>query len=177
MNRELEEKLALEFPFMRRGKSYETQKAEGRVSDLYGAWGCECSNGWYELLRGLCSDITAVYQKCGQPVDIVVDQVKEKWGTLRFYYHFEGCPHVLHALDFIGSGSIRFEQSATDLQREIATIVRKWEETSGTVCEYCGKPGSLRKDRRVSTLCDTCWDLRNKRRAETAKGVANKEES
>jgi len=41
---------------------------------------------WYEVIRGLCLDITEVYGKTGLPVDIV-DQVKEKFGTLRFYYH------------------------------------------------------------------------------------------
>ena len=41
---------------------------------------------WYEVIRGLCLDITKVYGKTGLPVDIV-DQVKEKFGTLRFYYH------------------------------------------------------------------------------------------
>ena len=32
---------------------------------------------WYEVIRGLCLDITEVYGKTGLPVDIVVDQVKK----------------------------------------------------------------------------------------------------
>lgn len=158
MKRELEEALEAEFPFMRRRKSYEDQKAEGRISDLYGAWGCECNSGWYELLRSLCTEITAVYQKHGQPIDIIIVQIKEKWGLLRYYYAFEWHPQALHAFDCIGGGSVRFRQGATELQREIAAIVRKWEEKSADVCEYCGAPGSLRKGRRVATLCDTCWE-------------------
>ena len=160
MKQELEEKLAAEFPFMRRRKSYEEQTAEGIVSDLYGAWGCECGAGWYELLRGLCGEITEVYQRHDRPVDIIVDQVKEKFGTLRYYYHFDGCDPRLHALDFMGGGSIRFGQGATELQKEVSAIVRKWEEKSAEVCEYCGAPGSLRKGRWISTLCDTCWEKR-----------------
>ena len=175
MKHELEKQLATEFPFMRPRKSYEEQKAEGRITDLYGAWGCQCSSGWYELLRSLCAEITEVYRKHDQPIDIIVDQVKEKWGTLRFYYHFDGHPQALHAFDFIGGGSIRFGQSATELQREIAAIVRKWEEKSAEVCEYCGAPGSLRKERRVSTLCDNCWEKCKEYETKKTKGLKKEE--
>ena len=165
MKHELEKQLADEFPFMRPRKSYEEQKAEGRISDLYSAFGCECSSGWYELLRSLCAEITEVYRKHDQPIDIIVDQVKEKWGTLRFYYHF----------DRIGNRSIRLEPYEIEIQSEIAAIVRKWEEKSAEVCEYCGAPGSLRKDRRVSTLCDNCWENRKEYEAKKTKGHKKEE--
>lgn len=159
MKRELEEKLAKEFEFMHRGKGYDEQMiSDGFVADLYGAFGCEHDDGWYELLRGLCLEITEAYQKHGLPIDIAVSQVKEKFGTLRFYYCFDDSPQSIHAIDFIGYGSVRFEQVSTELHKEIASIVRKWEEKSAYVCERCGAPGSLRKGLRVSTLCDSCWD-------------------
>lgn len=90
MRDELEMKIAEKFPFMRRGKHFGEQREEGRIHDLYGAFGCSVRDGWYEVIRGLCRDITEAYEKAGRPIDIVVDQVKEKFGTLRFYYHFEG---------------------------------------------------------------------------------------
>ena len=158
MKRELEEKLAKEFEFMHRGKNYDEQMvSDGFVADLYGAYGCEHGDGWYELLRGLCLEITEAYQKHGQPIDIVVNQVKEKFGTLRFYYHFDDNPQSIHAMDFMGTGSVRFEPGSTDLHKEIASIVRKYEEKSDCVCEKCGEPGFLRKNLHVATLCDSCY--------------------
>ena len=161
MQDELELKLAEEFPFMRKKKTLQEQEAEGRISDLYSAFGCEMGDGWYELLRDMCKEIMESYQKAEKPVNLVVDQIKEKFGTLRFYYHFEGQPQTLHAFDFLGGPSLRFQQEKNSLQKEIADAVRKAEKCSGTVCEKCGKSGRLRKDLRwVLTLCDDCYSKR-----------------
>lgn len=162
MNPELQMKLAEEFPFMRRNQSLQEQKANGGISDLYGAFGCETGDGWYELLRDMCREISEAYQKAGEPINLVVDQVKEKFGTLRFYYHFDGHPQMFHAFDFLGGPSMRFQQQENDLQKEIAVAVRKAENRSGTVCEKCGKPGSLRKGPWILTLCDSCYSSKDK---------------
>lgn len=100
MRDELQNKLAEEFPFMRRQKSLQEQRSNGRIHDLYGAFGCSVGDGWYEVLYGLCSDITNAYKNAELPVDIVVDQIKEKFGSLRFYYHIEGREQAIHAIDF-----------------------------------------------------------------------------
>ena len=62
----------------------------------------------------------------------VACQVKEKYGGLRFYV-----------------------TSATD---EIYAIIDKAEQDSYTICEHCGKPGTLRTDRWHVTLCDECFE-------------------
>lgn len=85
MKHELELRLAEEFPFMRRKRSLVEQRNNGYISDRYSAFGCECADGWYELIRNLCREITEVYEKHNRDVDIVIDQVKEKYGTLRFF--------------------------------------------------------------------------------------------
>ena len=55
MKSELEAKLGEEFPFMRMGKTVHEQIEEyGKIKDLYGAFGCSCGDGWYELLRSMC---------------------------------------------------------------------------------------------------------------------------
>lgn len=156
---ELEKKLADEFPFMKRGEGYKEQQESGRIYDLYGAYGCEVGSGWYEVLRGLCTEVTAIYERAGIPVDIIVDQVKEKFGTLRFYYHPEGYDPCIHAFDLSGGPSLRAKVGNTDIHREVAIIVRKWEKQSGSVCEECGAPGALRNDigYLVQTLCDSCY--------------------
>jgi len=56
-------------------------------------------------------------------------QIKEKFGTLRFYY--EG-------------GNDR-----------VSTLVEFAETMSGCTCEECGSPGELRQGGWVRTLCDT----------------------
>lgn len=55
--------LAEEFNFMRRGASFEEQKANGELYDLYAAFGCECGSGWYTLLQSLCTEITSAYER------------------------------------------------------------------------------------------------------------------
>ena len=50
-------------------------------------WGFECSDGWYNIIFTLCS-LIQIHQKSQTPdyKPVVVQQVKEKFGTLRFYY-------------------------------------------------------------------------------------------
>ena len=107
-------------------------------------------------------------------MDFEPAQIKEKWGTLRFYYGYKDAPCGIPAMDFIGSGiSIRFapdrgtedadseeECNKRKLRNDIAQIVRNAEERSKTTCEWCGdtKTASLRTSIGgwVGTLCDSC---------------------
>lgn len=59
---------------------------------------------------------------------VVVSQVKEKFGMLRFYYH--------------GGDDV------------VKGLVQMAEAMSEVTCEVCGKPGKLRDGRWVQTLCD-----------------------
>lgn len=51
-------------------------------------WGICTGDGWYDLLDRLCGDLQWNTDKNSYP-QVVADQVKEKFGTLRFYYHLE----------------------------------------------------------------------------------------
>lgn len=157
MKIELDNKLAETFPFMKKKETLEEQQAKGRINNLYDAFGCDCSDGWYDVLYGLCSEITETYKKYNKPVDIVVDQIKEKYGTLRFYYHIEGRNAGINAIDLPGA-SLRLSSDSGDIYREVSGIVAKWEKKSGEVCEKCGNPGVLREDLSwILTLCDDCY--------------------
>ncbi|WP_336775288.1 hypothetical protein [Paenibacillus sp. MMO-58] len=147
MDKELEDNLANEFPFMKRGDSYEEQEKSGGIRDKFGAFGCEVGDGWYVVLRELCQEITQAYKRAGLPVvDIVVDRVKEKFGQLRFYYHRVDNDPAIHSID-----------SLAELHKEVAILVRQCREHSTTICESCGAPGVLRRDLRwVQSLCDQC---------------------
>ena len=68
---------------------------------------------------------------------VVVDQVKEKFGTLRFYYH---------------GGD-----------EAIDGMVRMAESMSACTCESCGVPGTIGGRGWVSTLCTSCREKHESR--------------
>ena len=161
MTKELEKKLEEAFPFMRKGKTLKQQRAENYVDDLYSAFGVECQDGWYDLIYELCEEIMKAYTDEGRLVDLVVDQIKEKYGTLRFYYHFGGQSETIQSLDVMGVGGIRMMSKSAPFEDKIASIVTKYEEKSAHICEDCGSPGVLRPDLGwVLTLCDSCYKQR-----------------
>lgn len=117
MKEELQQKLYRDFP-----KLYGCPDKQGFYF--------ECDDGWYELIYDLSKKITEIIEKT--PVDenfpIRAAQVKEKYGTLRFYMETE-----------------------TD---EISDLIYEYEQLSAKTCEVCGKPGRIRGGRWVQSLCD-----------------------
>lgn len=92
-------------------------------------WGFECSDGWYNIIFTLCS-LIQIHQKSQTPdyKPVVVQQVKEKFGTLRFYY-YGGDDTVL--------GMVAYA-----------------EAISGMTCEVCGDRGTTDWKRSwVRTVC------------------------
>ena len=158
MRIELENVLAEKYAFMKKGRAMEDQYESGCIDDLYSAFGCECEDGWYGLLDEMCTKIQAVYDENKCDPDMIVDQIKEKYGTLRFYYHFEDDNLGIHAIDFIGESGTRFRKGKGDkLHEKIAEIVSWGEERSSKICEKCGKPGKTRALGYIQTLCDECF--------------------
>lgn len=168
MKAEMELKLQEDFPFMKQNR------IEGE-KNIYKKWGCECSNGWYQLIYDLCQAITDRYAKEDVPIDIVPEQIKEKFASLRFYYSFKDTSCSLQAIDCLNGFSIRFEPQNNDkneniknLRHDIREIVRAYEEKSKTICEFCGKDGILRTDMYwKKTLCDECYNSYLKQRNNT----------
>ena len=187
MKKELELKLQAEFPFMRTENPHPIYDLECKINwnkagggdataggmyNVYQTYGCECGNGWYELIRGLCAEIGEAYKSRGLECDIVVVQVKEKFGTLRFYWRTPGNDSGVHAIDFLGLGSLRMSPNKSDVELEVSEIVRKWEKKSGEICMLCGSEGaSTRKTSRyrVDTFCDACHLSRAQDNLEHAK--------
>ena len=103
-------------------------------------WGFECGDGWFTILDQLMSNIQhhidwnnknfeKGYKQYKQVPQVTLDQVKEKFGTLRFYY-----------------------QGGDD---EISGMVRMAESMSAVTCEQCGNPGTSGGQGWISTLCET----------------------
>lgn len=101
-------------------------------------WGFECGDGWYDLIDQLCSTIQN-YINNSSVSQAVVDQVKEKYGTLRFYISFasDGDPVEDNEGNRLISGMIWFA-----------------EDMSSRICETCGNPGKKKGLGWYYTACE-----------------------
>jgi hypothetical protein len=88
--------------------------------------------GWYPILETLCTNIQShIDWRVKQGKDcpqVIVEQIKEKFGGLRFYY-----------------------QGGDD---EISGMVRMAEAWADIACEECGAAGKRRSGGWIRTLCD-----------------------
>lgn len=111
----------------------------------------ECGSGWYDIIEPVIKAIEA-YNKSISDAEkeqweywkLYPVQVKEKFGTLRFYTNF----------------------GATSVDEAI----NKAEQLSCTTCMTCGKPGQLMAARWLYTACpehtregDEPYDVRRQR--------------
>jgi hypothetical protein len=101
--------------------------------------GFACGKGWWPLLEELCHTIQSHIdwkEKQGNPIpQVAIEQIKEKFGTLRFYYQGGD--------DYI-SGAVSLAENLTD-----------------QLCEDCGGLGKRRSGGWVRTLCDVHEAERN----------------
>ena len=128
-------------------------------------WGFDCGDGWYNILNQLMGNIQhhidwkekqrnwntewnkehpdeprVIPESIPQ---VTLDQVKEKFGTLRFYY--------------TGGDDV------------IDGMVRMAESMSGVTCEECGNVGERKGGGWVHTYCEPCETKREIERAQYAK--------
>lgn len=59
MRQELQLELQSQFAFMKRDMSLKDSK---EIRNIYQNYGCECGDGWFELIQELCQRITNVYK-------------------------------------------------------------------------------------------------------------------
>lgn len=102
--------------------------------------GFECEDGWFNLIDTLCSIIQNHVDwktKNSSPEDSedlqpVADQVKSKFGGLRFY---------------VSGGD-----------DTISGMIIMAESLSFKICEECGNVGSKKGRGWIFTMCDNCWE-------------------
>jgi hypothetical protein len=80
-------------------------------------FGFDCGDGWFNIIDDLSKKIEAYNVANAEYDPCIAAQVKEKYGTLRFYVN-----------------------SVTD---EIYEWIEQAEIASEKTCEICGKPGEL----------------------------------
>lgn len=125
MKAEHDKLLCAKYPEIFRGR-YDDMRTTGMC------WGFDCGDGWYNIIDATCAMImNREYNNKLNNVTmppVVATQVKEKYGTLRFYYNGGD--------DYIDG------------------VVAMAEAMSGVTCETCGAPGKLRDGGWMRTLCD-----------------------
>ena len=134
MREELDKKLVEDFPLL--------------YADRYGDMRETCmvfgfpGNGWEPIIRRLSEKLERLLADWIRDNPDKDDQhpraaqVKEKFGTLRFY----------------------MASSLPGMDKAIAIA----EAESEVTCEYCGKPGEIRVGGWLKTLCDECAEHRYK---------------
>jgi len=111
---------------------------DGKMPDVFSS----VSSGWYELVDRLCTDIV---QLAGANT-ISVEQIKEKFGTLRFYWRMRDIGGDVR-IDFLAPDDNQAlpagNGSSEETVERIGTLVSEAEHASATICETCGRPGRL----------------------------------
>lgn len=103
-----------------------------------------CGKGWHDLIGAVYDEIAAVERDIPD-VRIPVIQVKEKFGTLRFY-------HSAKPINDVAPDPSRAKQAH---ERVAVAVHAAWEKSSVT-CEECGQDGELRTNNTyIQTLCET----------------------
>lgn len=125
MRKELDEALCAKYP-----EIFKHRNGDMRTTAI--CWGFECGDGWYNIIDNLCATIqNREYNNKRNNIQIapvVATQVKEKYGTLRFYY----------------SGGDDYIDGAVSMA----------EYMSEVTCEKCGAPGKLQSYGWAYTACD-----------------------
>jgi len=124
MKRELDEYLCKTYPKMMVNRNKD-------MKETCMCWGFECGDGWFPILNQLMGNIQHHIDWKNRESEVVpqvtLDQVKEKFGTLRFYY--------------------------TGGDDYISGLVSMAESMSGVLCETCGKPGTSTRGGWIKTAC------------------------
>jgi hypothetical protein len=147
MRQELDKLLCSKYPKMMVNRN-------APMTETCMCWGFECGDGWFQILNQLMGNIQHHIDwknKNGEVVpQVTLDQVKEKFGTLRFYY--------------------------TGGDDYIRGLVSMAESMSGVTCERCGAYAETNWPKSenggiggwVRTICKPCDEQREAERAQAS---------
>lgn len=129
MNLENTKRLYEDFPYLYRGR-------RKSIRQSLMPFGFECGDGWFAIIYKLSADIEALAKATGlDPLSNrwpEVIQVKEKYGTLRYYLRDTLDAELMHNL--VGAA---------------------YKQSSRT-CEDCGQPGTLSMEGWWNVRCAAC---------------------
>jgi len=144
-------------------------------------FGFSCGKGWFNLLRELITGLA----KIDKEYRIRCIQVKEKFGSLRWYYDLEPSTNkktikkeqltekwlnrpLYKIWSFFYFTIFRHKVRLPNpyvfgLKGSIDRLIRIAERASYKTCETCGNPGKPNEGGWISVLCEECRENRNKR--------------
>ena len=125
MNKELDDLLCQRYPEIFKDRN-------GGIFETSMNWGFCCGDGWFDIIDGLCADITACVA-VGSAASVIASQVKSKSGFLRFHFKDE----------FGGSG-----------YAPIRNLIRMAQQWSEHTCEECGRLDVVWHSGAVCASCD-----------------------
>jgi hypothetical protein len=124
MRKELQDKIFAAFPSLYCRKDLP-------MTETCMCWGIETGDGWFDLIYKLSQDIVNISK------NVTAEQVKEKFGSLRFYY--------------------RYTENNIERDNRINELIEEAEEKSFTTCESCGSTDEVTQTEGwIVTLCKTC---------------------
>jgi len=124
------------------------QNLGGDPSQTCMSWmhdGIAVDDGWIPLLEEIFKFCQFQHDNNGYP-QLVASQIKEKFGSLRFYHYFEDCDSEN------AENGKKFHRTKDYLEGAIDFACYN----SSKICEVCGKPGAIKGQRWVKALCDEC---------------------
>ncbi|MHB1491448.1 MAG: hypothetical protein ACYCTH_13295 [Cellulomonas sp.] len=147
MNKSNTQKLYADFPRLYR-------EAGSKKSMMQ--YGFETNDGWFDLIYKLSADIEAEAKSMGLNPDSkewpCALQVKEKFGTLKFYCAMGKKKEKLQPEE---SGPLLCFRPLPD-NKAIRALIMQAEKESATICEVCGSPSELRLEGWRRVTCDKC---------------------
>lgn len=178
MTQELQDALFAKYPSI-------FQQRTLSPKDTCMCWGIECPDGWYGLIDNMCEELTKLEKEWD--VKVICQQIKEKFGTLRFYHYvkdgdrwsvvqkdendkgvscFDGKCETDRRFD---CGSEWFEKSTPqkEVESRLNWITSRYESLSGDICCDCGTYATFGNpiictQGWVSYICKRCHDANTK---------------
>jgi hypothetical protein len=135
------------------------------------AYAIDIEPGWLDLIEKLCADIDGVVPATFKRDDgkgFHIRQIKEKFGTLRFYWDVSIGPHEPIRVDICSTsgGLISLQTPRTDRDQwraEVNELIAIAEQRSAETCVFCGAPGRLRRNGKwLYTSCDAHDSVRER---------------
>jgi hypothetical protein len=157
MSPELEHKLIKKYPKLFRDVTKSPK-------ETLMCFGCEHGDGWFDILDNLCGFIENLQKtrsyflttKDGKYInfhcpDVVFTQIKEKYGTLRVYWHFKYTDYKEIVSKLKKQKDL--DKYISQYSDTIDSAIDFSEYLSSKTCEITGKPGKLYSNGWCITLC------------------------
>lgn len=115
----------------------EYDKRQKEIEAKY-PWFTACSFeipfGWFDLVEECCEELATILKKDGMYDAYMLFQVKEKFGSLRWYANYN--------------------------DNEVSNLLSRYEVKSTKVCADCGAPATHTTKGYIGHYCDKCYKER-----------------